>query len=73
MHCEPERWDVIEVRRTEASPRLPPEIVEAQLRQASLLRSQAVADSFRALVGSLRRRSEHPRRTLYARLATWPR
>jgi hypothetical protein len=51
---------------------LTPEIVEAHLRQASLLRSQAVAQSFRALFGSLRRRSEHPQRTLYARLATWP-
>jgi len=56
-----------------AQARLTPEAIEAQVRQASLLRSQAVAESFRALVRApRRRRSEHPKRTLYARLATWP-
>jgi hypothetical protein len=74
MHCEPERWNVIETRRLAASQRLTPEAVEAQLRQASLLRSQAIAESFRALVEGLRRRrrAEHRPLTLYARLSTWP-
>jgi hypothetical protein len=73
MHCEPERWDVIETRWPAASQLLTPEAVEAQLRKASLLRSQAVALSLRALVKGLRRRrAEHRPRTLYARLSTWP-
>jgi hypothetical protein len=73
MHCEPERWDVLERPRAEASQPLTPELIEAHLRRARLLRSQAVADSFRALFKAFRRRrpARARPRTLYARLATW--
>lgn len=63
MHCEPERWDV-------EQPTLP-ELIEMHRKQAKLLRSETIARSLRALFRA-RQRVQHPKRTLYARLATWP-